>query len=61
MKFIKLAGHIGEELLYLNPRFISTIFKGNNIFTEVVMGLYGISYHVKETPEEILKMIKESE
>lgn len=60
MKFIKLTGRDGKGV-YANPETIDLIREG--IADETIVGFSGDSANyiiVNETPDEILKLIKEA-
>jgi hypothetical protein len=58
-KFIKLNAFIGELEFMVNPMMICGITRYSDFTVVHTMG--GHPFNVKETPEEITKLIKESE
>ena len=66
MNMIKLTLNdpkIYEPQIYVNKLNISTMNRstGRNSFTHIIMNSTGTYLYVKETPEEIIKLIEEGE
>ena len=65
MKFIKLSNKSNSEI-FINPRYISSFFRKHSenytiVYVVGEMVTPDSYYIVNETPEEILKLIKDSE
>lgn len=60
MAIIKLTDFTDESPIYLNKKFIESFYKYKN-GSEVWTISSDKTYIVKETPEEILALIKEAE
>lgn len=61
MKFIKLTNEFNEEV-FINSEHIVKFSATKNVINEQLTGLTfttGVTYFIKETPEEIMEMIKE--
>lgn len=59
MKFIKLTSTL-DKVVYVNSDFIVMIGNKRENNTEFSVLNSTDTYHVKETPEEILKLIQEA-
>lgn len=60
MAIIKLTGGIDGKPLYINIKHIASLWIDENV-TKISLVFGFVKYVVKETPEEILALIKEAE
>lgn len=61
MRFIKLTGATSDKAIYVNIKHIITFFEYNSETTKCILSDEGKFATVKETPEEIVRLIKNAE
>ena len=60
MNIIKLHSTLGGLEIYINIERIDSFFRGDKS-TVIYIGGSDEEYHITETPEDIIKLIKESD